>query len=85
MKALETYIKKNGKAAPFGKSKTKGTDKGPKGVTMPSQYAKKSGKKVVTDETASDETDPETSGIGAYESVRGYGSKKNKQRSYLND
>jgi hypothetical protein len=83
MKALERYIKKNGKSEPFGKSKAKGSWKGPKGVKESGQYADKSGKKVVEDKKDYDETDPETSGIGAYESVRGYGKKKNKQRSYL--
>lgn len=84
MKALERYVKKSG-AAPYGKTKAKGTWKGPKGVKEKSQYAEKSGKKITDDTTAEDESDPATSGIGAYESVRGFGKKKNKQRSYLTD
>ncbi len=83
MKALDRYVKKT-KSAPFGKSKKKGPWKGPKGVKEGDQYAKKSGKKVVDDEEASDETDP-VGNYGAYESIRGFKSKKNKQRSYLED
>ena len=85
MKALERYVKKSGKSMPYGKTKPKGSDEGPDGVKMASQYAKTSGRKITDDAEADDETDPVTSGIGAYESVRGYGSKKNKQRSYLKD
>jgi hypothetical protein len=83
MKALERYVKKTGKASPFGKTKAKGSWKGPKGVKEKSQYAEKTGKKVVDDEKADDDTS--TSSIGAYESIRGFGKKKNKQRSYLDD
>lgn len=82
MKALERYVKKSG-AAPFGKTKTKGSWEGPKGVKEKGQYASKTGKKVVEDSKDFDETDPSDAGIGAYESVRGYSPKKNKQRSYL--
>lgn len=82
MKALERYVKKN-KAAPFGKSKG-GPWKGPKGVKEKDQYAKKSGKKITDDSKAESETDESSAGIGAYESVRGYGGKKKTQRSYLN-
>ncbi len=85
MKALERYIKKNSKATPYGKTKTKGSWEGPKGVKEKGQYAEKSGKKITDDTKADDESDPATSGIGAYESIRGYGGKKNKQRSYLKD
>lgn len=85
MKALERYIKKSGKAAPFGKTKAKGSWEGPTGVKEKDQYAETSGRKVVEDEKDYDETDPSEAGIGAYESVRGYGAKKNKQRSYLKD
>lgn len=86
MKALERYVKKNGKD-PYGATKPKGGGKweGPKGVKEKSQYAKTAGKKITDDSKADMETDPETSGIGAYESLRGYKSKKNKQRSYLEE
>ncbi len=82
MKALERYVKKNGKAAPFGKSKTKGKWEGPDGVKEKDQYAEKSGRKITDDKKADSETTP--SGIGAYESIRGF-TKKKKQRSYLED
>lgn len=85
MKALERYVKKNNKSMPYGKTKSKGSWEGPEGVKEKSQFAEKSGKKITDDSEADDETDPETAGIGAYESVRGYGTKKNKQRSYLKD
>lgn len=58
MKALERYVKKNGKASPFGKTKSKGPWKGPKGVSEKDQYAKESGKKVVDDAEAQEETNP---------------------------
>lgn len=84
MKALDRYIKKTGKE-PYGKTKPKGKWEGSKGPQKKDQYAEATGKKVVDDTKDFDETDPETSGIGAYEAVRGYGPKKNKQRSYLSD
>lgn len=88
MKALERYVKKSGKAQPYGKTKPKGEGRweGPKGVKDSDQYAdESSGKKVVDDTKDSDETDPATGTgkYGAYEAVRGYKAKKNKQRSYL--
>ena len=85
MKALERYVKKSGKSQPFGKSKPKGKLEGPDGVKKKDQFAKTSGRKVTDDTSADGETDPASAGIGAYESVRGYGGKKGKQRSYLND
>lgn len=78
MKALERYVKKN-KATPYGKTKAKGKDKGGYGIEKKDQYAKTSGRKVVDDATADSETTPHT--IGAYESIRSSGKKK--QRSYL--
>lgn len=83
MKALDKYVKKAGKSHPYGESKTKGAWKGPKGVTEKGQYAEKSGKKVMDDSKDYDETDPADAGIGAYESVRGYKSKKGKTKSYM--
>jgi hypothetical protein len=85
MKALERYVKKNGKAHPFGSTKPKGSWKGSEGPQKKDQYAKESGKKVVEDEKDYDETDPKSAGMAAYQSVRGFGKKKNKQRSYLDD
>lgn len=82
MKALEKYVKKTGKE-PYGKTKPKGKWEGSKGPQMKDQYAPSTGGRKVVDDTKDfDETDPETAGIGAYESVRGYTPKK-KQRSYL--
>ncbi len=83
MKALERYVKKSGKADPYGGSKAKGTWKGPKGVKSKSQYAKESGKKVVEDEKDFDESDPGegVSKKGAYESLRA--AKKKKPRAYM--
>lgn len=83
MKALRRYIAKSGKAHPYGETKAKGSWEGPKGVKEKDQYAKESGRKVVEDEKDYAETDPADSGSDAFESVRGYGSKKKKQRSYL--
>ncbi len=80
MKALERYVKKNGKSQPFGASKTKGKWEGAKGPQMADQYAETSGKKVVEDDKDMSESEPE--GMKGYESIKGY-SKKKKQRSYL--
>lgn len=84
MKALERYVKKS-KSTPYGKTKSKGSWKGSEGPQKADQYAEKSGKKVMNESVDMDESDPATAGIGAYESVRGYGGKKKKQRSYLNE
>lgn len=82
MKALERYVKKN-KKDPYGKTKPKGKWEGPTGVKKDDQFAETDGKKVVNESASSDETDPATSGMGAYESIRSKGKKK--QRSYLDD
>lgn len=85
MKALDRYVKKTGKAHPYGKSKSKGSWEGGKGIKKDDQYAKESGRKVVEDEKDYEETDPgsKIGRYGAYESVRGYKGKKKSQRSYL--
>ncbi len=84
MKALERYVKKNSKDQPYGKSKSKGKWEGSKGPQMDDQYAESEGKGVVEDSTDSSEAEP-TGGMKGYESVKGYGAKKKKQRSYLSE
>lgn len=83
MKALERYVKKNGKD-PYGSTAPKGPSKGPKGVEMSDQYADGEGKAVFEDGDTSPETTGTKEGMKGYESVKGYGDKKKKQRSYLN-
>ena len=79
---LETYIKKTKKADPFhGDSGPKGF-KGPTGVKKPDQYASKTGKGITDDATSSNETDP-VGKLGAYESIKSNGKKK--QRPYLDE
>ncbi len=86
MKALDRYVKKSGKAHPYGEEKSKGSWKGPKGVKEKGQYAKESGRKVVDESADFDESDAGDAGIAGYESVRGYkAKKKDKKRSYLEE
>ncbi len=80
MKALERYVKKSGKAQPYGATKAKGDWKGAKGPQMKDQYAKETGTPITADDTAEEESEP--SGLKGYKSIKSGGAKK-KQRSYL--